>query len=403
MMERPALRAEAAYLCSLISEHVFQLLEGRLMKIQNSLPQQQLQGTSEEGNAEMQTQGLQEREQVKQQQPQEEEEEKCEKLELEVCQALLGAGLQLYAWTNGIVYTFAALAAEVSLQCVQDQQLAEVLVEATPPVLQSSLQQMLQQASSMCSTGMAVGDGEEGAAGAGGQGVVHPAAQHVSGATAAPPAGLGIAEALAVSRLYLDLCSTFNGHGMQPLLDMPCEVPYLTEGQEMSAPEAFFAEHQAELWQQVMADTEEGIDQPGKLIGCLFRAAASLQAVCKLLLDALLEERSHWSLPQVVDVLHMVENLFTRSPLGSIGGLQPAQTPYCAKSAVAAFHALYSVVPYMSLQYLRWSKLTFCCGYIACGSLQGRSELELVMGGGTGKRGGGYCSSCKRVCYCSEA
>jgi hypothetical protein len=45
---------------------------------------------------------------------------------------------------------------------------------------------------------------------------------------------------------------------------------------------------------------------------------------------------------------------------------------------------------------------SFCCGNPSCLNLTGASELDLLMGGAAGN-GGGYCSGCKMVCYCSDA
>jgi hypothetical protein len=401
MMERSALRAEAAYLCSLISEHVFQLLEGRLVQNETNPPQQQLQHVNKE-ELEPQMQGLQGCEQVQEQQ-QEEERKKYQELELEVCQALLGAGLQLFVSTITPVYAFAALAAEVSLQCIKDQQLAEVLVEAAPPFLSSSLQQMLQQARSMCSAGMAVAGEMEGAVGPDGV----EGARHGSGVAAAPtvPAAAEKAESLAASRLYSRFRSCFQGHDLPTLIFSSSATPYLKANQELLHPALLFPEHQAELWQQVMADTEEGSDQPGKLIGCLFRAAASLQAACKHLPEQLLAEKSQ-SLRQLVDVLDtgMNEDQLTIPPVSKTSGpQQPDWTPDCASSAAAALYVLQEFVSYGAVRYVMCSKLSFCCGDPACPNLRGRSELELVLGVASGKRGGGYCSGCKRVWYCSEA
>jgi hypothetical protein len=368
MVGKPALRAEAAFLCSLLSEHVFQLLEGRLVQIQNNLPQQQ------------------------------QEQEKHEELMLEACEALLGTGLQLYAWTVGSVYAFAALAAEISLQCIKNQQLGEVLVEATPPFLSSSLQQMLQQARSTCSASKEMGAETEAAKAGGEDGI--EAAQYGCGEKAATaPAAAEVVESLAASRLYAEFLRVFKGQNLLKLVYVSSATPYLDEMEELLDPRLLFLDHRAELWEQVMADTEEGIDQPGKLIGCVLRAAAALQAVCKHLPEQFLGEEY---LIKLVDVLHSNEDLFKTASAEMVTGLQqPTSTPYCAKTTAKALFVLQPFVAHLSAQYVMLLKLSFCCGDPACLNVRGRSELELVMG--PGKRGGGYCSGCKRVWYCSEA
>jgi hypothetical protein len=168
-------------------------------------------------------------------------------------------------------------------------------------------------------------------------------------------------------------------------------------GAPVLTPAAIFSEQHAEFWREVLRDTEGNRAEEGRLIPLFHDAAMVFKLASEPLAFQLGSDDASGNLQQLLyDVICFVQepwqmvDLNYAQQLGDmavVGSLLPiCNTSLCSRIS----------------SYLSASAESFCCGNPSCINLAGRSEFDLVMGGAAG-RGGGYCSSCKRVCYCSEA
>ena len=232
--------------------------------------------------------------------------------------------------------------------------------------------------------------------------VAAPAAATVAAAiapAAAPaqaPAAAELNEASAVSQLYSGLRGLCKRPGGLAALRGAVCVAYNKTMPEVLPLELLFSMQHADLCRQVVADTEEGMEPPGRLIQCLFQTAASLRDLFELLPDQLLlAGRAASGKPlQMVRAAPLVQ-------LPISGEL--AQGPLFAVLAARNIQVTNLLVGTVVESYLRGASGSFCCGNAACRVMRGSSEVGLVMAGAGGRGGGGYCPGCRRVCYCSEA
>ena len=454
MFLQPPARVEPFYLLLLLSRHAFQLLEGKLNDLQGSTcKQQHTSGEREASGAnleEMHHDGQ------LQQGPQQ---QVCwqQDANSEICRAFLRSGLQLSGIATTAILSFAGMAGTLSLECIRNQQLADALVAAAPPSFQHPLKHMLQQAR-WSARGEAVGQQEEGAStaaagaaaprrtgtgaakGGGGQGLTvaageagRTAAERGGGAksrvggeavlesTAKPAATLAAAPAAAMagpsaevaaaadllkasaaSQLYSGLQGLCKRPGgLVALIDAECIARNKLEPEVEPEIEWLYSVQHGIFWQQVVADTEEGIEPPGRLLGCLFQSAASFHDVFKLVPDQLLfaGDAASGKLLQMVRAAPSAAHL----SLDCIGGRDSTQGTYLAESAARYIHSFTTLLGKVSDLYHKASSVSFCCGNPGCLVMQGSSEVGLVTGGAAGRGGGGYCPGCKRMCYCSEA
>ena len=467
---QPAARVEPFYLMLLLSKHAFQLLDGKLAILQGNACQQQ-PGPVGEGEVPGAKPEETHHHGQLQQQPQLLHQGSCQQeVAWEICRAFLWTGLQLFGNASAAVHLFATTAGVISFLCVKNQQLAEPMVAAAPSTCKNALQQMLQQA--RCSAeGGAIGQQEEeasiaeaggaahggtGAAaaergargtaataeGGGGQaltmaagGASRTAAEEggtsargrarseavleppaVPAATLAAPvaataeatAAADLMEASAASQLYLGLQGLCKrADGMAVLIGAE-PVARDQVGLEPLKSRWLFSVQHADFWKRVVADTEEGMEPPGRLIQALLQTGASFEDMFKLVPDELLfaGDTAPLKLLQMLgakDLVHLTSD-YRVSEL--------TQEPYFAVLASRYIHSaqlLFNTL-WGGFHKVAWG--SFCCGNPKCRVMQGSSEVGLVMGGAAGRgggggggagRGGGYCPGCKRVCYCSEA
>jgi hypothetical protein len=218
--------------------------------------------------------------------------------------------------------------------------------------------------------------------------MVQSAAEAATVPLEAPPAPL-------VHRIYSCLQAYAKTAGF-PMLMVAYESTIRQTGPPVLTPAAIFTKEHAELWQQVLRDTEQGSTEGG-LVMCFRNSVTFLNIACEVLSVQLSVEDASGMLQDLLsDLLSSVQNpwqmLELRGPqqlrdMIVVGALLPVcNTTFCSRL----------------WRYLSASAASFCCSNPNCINLAGLSELELLMGGAA-ERGGGYCSGCKRVCYCSEA
>ena len=454
-----AARVEPFYLMLLLSKHAFQLLDGKLTILQGGACQQQHTSAQQEES------GATVEERHQHGQTQQQQRVSCQQeVTWEICRDFLWIGLQLFARATTAVHSFAVMGGTISLECIRNPQLAEALVAAAPPTVKNVLQQMLQQARGAAEGGAglpqeeaastaAAGGGATGAglraaaAGAGeraggqaltvaaaeaggttagrgdgaggraqGEAVLEPLAAMTAalagGALAPAPeasvapedataSAAGRVEASAASQLYSGLQALCTKGGLAALIMAVGASCIATKPEFMLQSESLFLRQHADFWQQVLADTEEGKDPPGTLLGGLFQTAASFEKVFKQVPDQLLLTGNAASDELLVQMRRAVPSL--QLPLDSINAHEPTQGPYFAVLAARYIYSINLLMNNIVEVYHQAAPISFCCGNYNCWVMQGSTEVGLVMGGAGGGGGrGGYCAVCKRVCYCSE-
>ena len=457
----PAARVEPFYLVLLLSKHAFQLLEGKLIILPGNAGQQPFVGERPVPGAKPEER---DHHGQLQQQPQPLQGVSCqiEVTAREICRAFLWAGFQLLGRATTAVHLFANTAGVLSFECVKNQQLAERMVAAAPLTYKTALQQMLQQA--RCSAkGGAMGQQEEeaciavaGGAAHGGTGAAAAAKRGArgtaataegggrealtvaaggAGGTAAerggssaggtargePPAvpaatlpapvaakaeataAADLMEVSAVSLLYPGLQGLcMRADGMAALIGAE-RIARNQLGLEPLKSGWLFSEQHGDYWQRVIADTEEGMEPPGRLIGALLQSAAAFEDMFKLVIPDELLIASDYAAPLKQLQMLGAKDLVHSMTLDRITAHERTQEPSFAVSAARYIQDVQ--IPFNNFwelfEKLAWS--SFCCGNPKCRVMKGSSEVGLVMGGAAARGGGGYCLGCRRVCYCSEA
>jgi hypothetical protein len=171
-------------------------------------------------------------------------------------------------------------------------------------------------------------------------------------------------------------------------------------GAPVLTPAAIYSEQHAEIWRQVLRDTEGSSTGGGGLISQFNDTVPRFKFFCEMLSmprpnvddGAAAVYLQQW----MSDVLRSVQEPWQ---MDDHGGTQQLGDMAVAGNLLPLCNPSFS----RNLKsYLSASAVSFCCGNPSCTNLAGWSEVELLMGGAA-ERGGGYCSGCKKVCYCSKA
>ena len=234
--------------------------------------------------------------------------------------------------------------------------------------------------------------------------VLDESAAATSAVLAAPAlatAATDVMEVSAGSQLYSglqELCHKRPG-GLAVLITLD-PIARTQVNPERIQPQLLFSLQHAGFWQRVVADTEEGMEPPGRLIQALLDSAASFEDVFKLVPDELLfaGDAAPLKVLQMLEAKQLVHLSLDRS------GREWTQEPHFAVIAARYIHTVKVLFDSLWGIFGKAAWGSFCCGNPGCRVMSGSSEVGLVMGAGAaGRGGGGYCRGCKRVCYCSEA